>query len=445
MTQAASETRYRRGVSDSERRAFPRWLWGSQPKAPQSLEVMAFSRAVDETARHEREGSTRRGLLVRVAGTVVWLAFTLAYLTFNGRPWVAASLPLVAAYAALSLVVAAALWRSTALLRSWTALPLLDAPAVGAIAWRLLPHSSSPVGVAGMALGTFFVLLIAAQLSFSSLIVWSTAAVAVLGESALLWRAGLPEAIPFADILLALGAWQLLHGPRQVRALFSRLVREHVSLERFGRFYSPSVGQRTGLAAPGASADDVQVTLVFAELHLPVGVADPFRSSADLEEAIASFDAVVAPLILRHGGTPDHAASGGLQLYFLRTTALGEDGTRAVRCALEMAAALGPLNHRREQEGRPPVTLGLGVHAGWAAIDRSEGPGELIALGNAVGVAALLARRSWTSGAPVLASTEARVRAVSGFSWASAGDDAFVVGVEPGGRAADSGARRLSG
>jgi len=82
-------------------------------------------------------------------------------------------------------------------------------------------------------------------------------------------------------------------------------------------------------------------------------------------------------------------------------------------------------------EGRPPVALGLGVHSGWAAIDRSAGLGEMIVLGNAVGTAAVLARRSWSSRMPVLASPEARVRAAGGFTWAAAGDDAFVVGIDP--------------
>src|SRR5438046_1710138 len=118
---------------------------------------MAFSRALEETARREREASTRPALLIRVACAGAWLLFALAHLALHGWPSVAATALPAGAYAALSALGAVLLWRSPGwLLRSWIALPLLDAPAVGVLVWQMVPRASSPVGVAAMALGAYF-------------------------------------------------------------------------------------------------------------------------------------------------------------------------------------------------------------------------------------------------------------------------------------------------
>jgi hypothetical protein len=207
-------------------------------------------------------------------------------------------------------------------------------------------------------------------------------------------------------------------------------VSEHASLQRFGRFYTPMVAHRELPENPDASHDDCPVTLVYAELHHPGGDENPYRSSAEMEEAIAAFDDAIAPLILRHGGTPDRSAGAGLMVYFLRHAVLGDDGARGVRCTLEMARALSALNHRRERDGRSPLAVGMGIHSSWAAIDRSEGPAEMVALGNSIDIASELAVRSWASRTPVLASPETRVRAASGFTWAEAGPNAYLVGLD---------------
>ncbi|HEY8210614.1 MAG TPA: hypothetical protein VIG99_24190 [Myxococcaceae bacterium] len=395
---------------------------------------MAFARALEETSRRERESSTRPALLLRVALAGAWLLFALSQWLFGGWPSVAATAPVAGAYAALSVLGAVFLWRSGARLRSWIALPLLDAPAVGLIVWWMLPLAANPAGMAATALGVFFVLLIAAQRSLSQSIIWWVAGISALCEGALLWRAGLPLALPATAILLGLGAWPLQRSPTRLRSLRERLVQEHASLQRFGRFYTPMVAHRELPEDPGASHDDCPVTLVYVELHHPGGDGNPFKTSAEMEEAITAFDDAIAPLILRHGGTPDRSAGAGLMIYFLRHAVLGDDGSRGVRCALEMAAALSSLNHRREQAGQPPLAVGLGIHASWAAIDRSQGPAEMVALGNSVGIAAELAVQSWASRTPVLASPETRVRAASGFIWAEVGPNAYVVGLEPAAR-----------
>src|SRR6185295_19042630 len=108
---------------------------GTQQKTPQSLEMMAFARALEETSRRERESFTRPALLLRVALAGAWLLFALSQWLFGGWSSVAATAPVAGAYVAFSTLGAVLLWRSGALLRSWIAMPLLDVPAVGLIVW----------------------------------------------------------------------------------------------------------------------------------------------------------------------------------------------------------------------------------------------------------------------------------------------------------------------
>jgi hypothetical protein len=410
----------------------------------QSLEVMAFTKALEETARRERELSTRPSLLIRLAFAAAWLVLASAALLLDVWPEVAATAVVAGVYAVLSGLATARLWRSGALLRAWVLLPALDVPAVGALAWRVVSRSATPGTYAAMALGAYLVLLIAAQRSLSNVIVWWVAGMGAVCESALLWRAGIPLAVPVAALLLVGGAWPLQRGKTRLQSLRERLVSEHASLQRFGRFYTPLVATRELPPDPGASHDDCPVTLVYLELHHPGGDAEPYGNAAEMEEAIAAFDDAVAPLILRHGGTPDRSAGAGLLVYFLRHAVLGDDGARAVRFALEAAAVVGPLNHQRERAGKVLLALGIGLHASWAAVDRSEGSLEWVALGNSVTYAAELAMKSWASKAPVLASPETRVRAASGFTWAQVGQDAYLVGLEAPEREGDV-SERLSG
>ena len=393
--------------------------------------MVAFARALEDTAQRELEASTRPALLVRAACAGAWLLFALSQLLFHGWPSVAATAPAAGAYAAISVLGAVFLWRSSAVLRSWIAVPLLDAPAVAAIVWPMASLASNPAGVAAAAMGAFFVLLIAAQRSLSRAIVWWTAGMGVLCECALLWHAGMPLAMPAAVLLLGMGAWPLQRGRTRIAGAAGAagggarlLAALRALLHADGRLPRPPRGA-------GASLDDCPVTLVYAELHHSSGDTASFQTTAEMEAAIAAFDDAIAPMILRHGGTPDRMAGAGLMVYFLRHAVMGDDGARGVRCALEMAAVLGALNHRREQEGLPPLAVGLGIHSSWAAIDRSHGPTEMVALGKSVDVAAELAARSWASHTPVMASPETRVRAASGFTWAEAGPNAYLVGQEP--------------
>jgi adenylate cyclase len=404
---------------------------------------MAFAKALEETSRRERESSTRPALLARVALAAAWSALAGSALAFDFWPEVAATAPVVGGYAAVAVLAAARLWRSGALLRSWVLLPALDVPVIGALAWRMVSVSAVPAAVAAMALGAYLALLIASQRSLSNVIVWWVAGTGALLECALLWRAGIPMAMPAAVLLLAGGAWPLQRGRTRLHSLRERLVQEHASLQRFGRFYTPLVAVRDLPPDTGASHDDCPVTLVYVELHHPGGDAEPYREAAEMEEAITAFDDAIAPMILRHGGTPDRSAGAGLMVYFLRHAVLGDDGARAVRFALEISAAAGPLNHRRERAGKVPLAVGIGIHASWAAVDRSEGSSELVALGNSVGIAAELAAKSWASKAPALVSPETRVRAASGFTWAQVGPDAYLVGLEPKAGEDGSGARLI--
>jgi len=395
-----------------------------------SLEVMAFAKALEETARREREASTRPALLLRLAFAAAWTVLASLALVLDFWPEVAATAPVAGVYVALAGLAVARQWRSGALLRSWVLLPALDVPAVGAMGWRMIAGSAHAPVFAAMALGAYFVLLIAAQRSLSNVIVWWVVGTGALCECALLWRAGLPLAMPAATLLLVAGAWPLQRGRTRLQSLRDRLVQEHSSLQRFGRFYTPLVPVRDLPENPGASHDDCPVTLVYVELHHPGGDAEPYREAKEMEEAIAAFDDAIAPLILRHGGAPDRSAGAGLVVYFLRHAVLGDDGARGVRFALAAAAAVAPLNHQRERAGKVPLAVGIGIHASWAAVDRSEGSSEMVALGPSVGFAAELAIKSWNSKAPVLASPETRVRAASGFTWAQVAPDAYLVGLE---------------
>ncbi len=106
--------------------------------------------------------------------------------------------------------------------------------------------------------------------------------------------------------------------------------------------------------------------------------------------------------------------------YFGAPVAQPDHPEQAVRCALEMHAALAQMNRERVAAGLTRLRLGIGIHTGPVILGDigAERRREFTAVGDTVNVAARIEQLTKTYGAPTLLSqaTRERIAADLGFT-----------------------------
>ena len=196
------------------------------------------------------------------------------------------------------------------------------------------------------------------------------------------WGTVLPVVSPVLAILLggfaSYGAYSLTEG-RQRRLL----------QEVFGRYVSADVAHELlsyGEIPLGGTCQ--QVTVMFSDLRNYTGYCqgrDPHLVVQELNEYFAG----MTREIKQHGGMVNKFIGDGIMALFGAPIPHPDDALRAVRCALGMVACNEDYNRRRQQQGLPPLLMGIGLHTGPAVVGNIGAPEkmEYTAMGSTVNIA----------------------------------------------------------
>lgn len=135
----------------------------------------------------------------------------------------------------------------------------------------------------------------------------------------------------------------------------------------FSKFVSPQVMEQI-LINPANSTENLkgsrkELTVLFADIH---NFTSQFENAEPehIVEQLNEYFNVMTRIVLAHGGTYDKYMGDALMAFFGAPTDLPDHAVRACRAALEMEAALVPLNERWAQEGRPLIRHGIGLSTG---------------------------------------------------------------------------------
>jgi adenylate cyclase len=141
----------------------------------------------------------------------------------------------------------------------------------------------------------------------------------------------------------------------------------HEALVRsnFERFFAPGLAARIA-AAPDAitlGGDRRSVAVLFADIRgfTPIAAA---MAPDDTAHLLTDFFTEMTECVFRHGGTLDKFMGDAVMAQWGAPISSPDDADRALQAAIDMMAAIEPLNARSREQGRPEVQIGIGLNYG---------------------------------------------------------------------------------
>lgn len=175
----------------------------------------------------------------------------------------------------------------------------------------------------------------------------------------------LPLALPLlgtgSTATLAIVLGYLAEG-RSRRAL-ARLFGAYVPPELVSQMaHDPERYTRAGLGA-----DNRELTVLFCDLRDFTRVAERLQPE-ELREVVNLFFSRMSAVIAHHGGTLDKYIGDAVMAFWGAPIESPHHAAQAVRAALDMLTALGPLNAELRRRGLPELQMGLGLNTGWVCV-----------------------------------------------------------------------------
>jgi class 3 adenylate cyclase len=137
------------------------------------------------------------------------------------------------------------------------------------------------------------------------------------------------------------------------------------------------------------------VTVLFADLAGSTALGERLDAEA-LKEVMGRFFTAMREQIEAEGGTVEKFIGDAVMAAFGVPVSHEDDPSRALRAALRMQRRLGELNRELVTEHGVELGMGIGVNTGEVLASTAPRPGEAMATGDAVNVAARLQQAAAT-------------------------------------------------
>jgi len=269
------------------------------------------------------------------------------------------------------------------------------------------------------------IFLVGMSLSYKPVLVVATGfAVIVTWSAGYVWVAGLPDSLVFSSkdvlgldlsidavleryldpnavamtrlstqiVFLALITTILALSVWRSRRLLHRQAAAQTQREALSRYFSPNLVNELmkndmALARPR----NQRVAILFADMVGFTSLSETMEPS-ELVELLREFHGRLGRTALEHGGTIDKYIGDAIMVHFGTPAPRGDDPVRALRCTAQMIAAIEDWNRLRQDMGRHPIGIGIGLHFGDVIVGNigDERRLEYTVLGDAVNVASRL-------------------------------------------------------
>jgi adenylate cyclase len=175
--------------------------------------------------------------------------------------------------------------------------------------------------------------------------------------------------------------------------LIERTRREAVVLSNFQRYFAPDLarqiaGQEGEIQLGGAKR---RVVVLFSDIRGFTSLSE--RMSPDeIATLLTDYFTEMVEIVFEHGGTLDKFMGDAMMALWGAPLDRPDDADRAMRAAVAMQRKLARLNSEWSEQGRPALTIGIGINRGevFAGNIGSARRLEYTVIGDAVNVAARL-------------------------------------------------------
>lgn len=191
----------------------------------------------------------------------------------------------------------------------------------------------------------------------------------------------------------------MIHGLKErdtLKSSFSRYVSQYVMDE--------ILSEKPQLNLLG---ERKKITVLFSDIRHFTQISENMSPENVVSLLNEYFEAMLR-VIFKHHGTIDKFMGDGIMVEFGAPLPDNEQETHAVKCGLEMLEALQTLNDKLAKEDRPTLSIGIGIHTGFAIMGNigSETRMEYTAIGDCVNVASRLEQATKIYNYPILVSDD---------------------------------------
>jgi class 3 adenylate cyclase len=154
--------------------------------------------------------------------------------------------------------------------------------------------------------------------------------------------------------------------------------REHVK-DTFGRFVSRDVAEAVLAGRVPLEGEKREVSILFQDIRGFTALSEKL-DPATLLNVLNRFFTEVVSAVEAEGGVVKQFTGDGVMALFGAPQVRGDHAQRAVRAALGIVSRLERLNVTLEEKGFPPLSIGIGIHAG-EVVAGLIGPDERVEYG----------------------------------------------------------------
>ncbi len=175
----------------------------------------------------------------------------------------------------------------------------------------------------------------------------------------------------------------------------------------FSKFHGSSVAEDLINSKVGLGGQNREVIVFFSDIRGFTSFSER-RPPEEVVEMLNAYFGLMVKIINENGGVVDKFIGDAIMAVWGAPKAGPNDAGNAVTACLEMRKALVPFNEKRIAKGQPPITVGMGLHAG-RAISGTIGSDERMeytVIGNTVNTASRIEASTKAFGADLLVSDE---------------------------------------
>jgi adenylate cyclase len=175
--------------------------------------------------------------------------------------------------------------------------------------------------------------------------------------------------------------------------LSARIRKEAMKLSNFQRYFAPNVAAQIAQSegAVELGGDKRPVVIFFSDIRGFTSMSENMNPD-DVANLLTEYFTEMVEIVFEHAGSLDKFMGDAIMALWGAPIVHADDADRAMQCALDQLDALEKMNAKWQEQGRPPIKVGIGINYGevFAGNFGSDRRLEYTVIGDAVNTASRL-------------------------------------------------------